>query len=257
MAQVPSALRLAVLAFLGLTLQASATNLVTNGGFESGNTGFSSDYTFWPIGYSFNHPIWGPVEDMDAGFYSVVDSANEIHGGFGGSPQAGSKFFVANGAVDTTQSVWKSQVISVTQANVAYRFEAYISSVVGPSLAPPMLSFQIGDGTTWTTLGATPSLSGAPRGQWYFSFADGIFQQAGDFIIRLRNDSNEATGNDLGVDSIFFGLRSQAPSFASNPGTGTPASFNPAVVPEPAAASLLVLGLGGLIALRRARRSAV
>ena len=114
-----------------------------------------------------------------------------------------------------------------------------------------MLSFQIGDGTTWTTLGATPSLSGAPRGQWYFSFADGIFQQPGDFIIRLRNDSNVASGNDLGVDSIYFGLRSAAPSFGANPGTGTPDSFNPAVVPEPSAASLLVLGIGGLIALRR------
>ena len=248
MAQVPSALRFAVLSYLGLALQASAINLVTNGDFESGNTGFSSDYAYWPIGTS---------GDMNAGYYSVVSSANQIHSGFGGGPQAGSNFFVANGAVDTTQSVWKSQVISVTRTDVAYRFEAYISSVVNPSLAPPMLSFQIGDGTTWTTLGATSSLSGAPRGQWYFSFADGIFQQAGDFIIRLRNDSNVAVGNDLGVDSIFFGLRSQAPSFASNPGTGTPASFNPAVVPEPAAASLLVLGLGGLIALRRARRSAV
>ena len=231
-----------IVALLGSALGASASNLVTNGDFESGNTGFSSDYTFWPIGTS---------GDMSAGYYSVVSSANQIHSGFGGGPQAGSRFFVANGAVDTTQSVWKSQVISVTQTNAAYRFEAYISSVVNPSLAPPMLSFQIGDGTTWTTLGATPSLSGAPRGQWYFSFADGIFQQPGDFIIRLRNDSNVASGNDLGVDSIYFGLRSAAPSFGANPGTGTPDSFNPAVVPEPSAASLLVLGIGGLIALRR------
>ena len=235
-----------IVALLGSALGASASNLVTNGDFESGNTGFSSDYTFWPIGTS---------GDMSAGYYSVVSSANQIHSGFGGGPQAGSRFFVANGAVDTTQSVWKSQVISVTQTNAAYRFEAYISSVVNPSLAPPMLSFQIGDGTTWTTLGATPSLSGAPRGQWYFSFADGIFQQPGDFIIRLRNDSNVASGNDLGVDSIYFGLRSAAPSFGANPGTGTPDSFNPAVVPEPSAASLLVLGIGGLIALRRSRKS--
>ena len=237
-----------IVALLGSALGASASNLVTNGDFESGNTGFSSDYTFWPIGTSGS---------MEAGYYSVVSSANQIHTGFGGGPQAGSNFFVANGAVDTTQSVWKSQVISVTRTDAAYRFEAYISSVVNPSLAPPMLSFQIGDGTTWTTLGATPSLSGAPRGQWYFSFADGIFQQAGNFIIRLRNDSNVAVGNDLGVDSIYFGLRTAAPSFGTNPGIGTPASVNPAVVPEPSAASLLVLGLGSLIALRRTRRSSV
>ena len=102
MRQILGVFRFAVLALLGTVAQGFATNLVFNGGFESGNTGFSSDYTFWPIGYSFTHPTWGLVEDMDAGFYSVVDSANEIHGGFGGSPQAGSNFFVANGAVDTT-----------------------------------------------------------------------------------------------------------------------------------------------------------
>ena len=238
-------LRILTFALFGFALKASASNLVTNGDFESGNSGFSSDYTFWPIGTS---------GDMSAGYYSVVSSANQIHSGFGGGPQAGSNFFVANGAVDTTQSVWKSQVISVTQTNAAYRFEAYISSVVNPTLAPPMLSFQIGDGTTWTTLGATPSLSGAPRGQWYFSFADGIFQQAGNFIIRLRNDSNVAVGNDLGVDSIYFGLRTAAPSFGTNPGIGTPASFNPAVVPEPSSASLLIAGAVGLLGMNRRRK---
>ena len=119
-----------LLAALGLVHGAFAVNLVTNGDFESGNSGFSTDYTFWPIGTS---------GDMGAGYYSVVSSANQIHSGFGGAPEGGSQFFVANGAVDTTQAVWKSQVISVTQANVAYRFEAYISSVVNPSLAPPSL----------------------------------------------------------------------------------------------------------------------
>ena len=136
---------------------------------------------------------------------------------------------------------------------MAYRFEAYISSVVNPDLAPPSLSFQIGNGTTWTTLGATPSLSDAPRGEWFFSFADGIFQQAGDFIIRLQNDSAVADGNDLGIDSIYFGLRTSAPSFGSNPGS-TPAIFNPAAVPEPASASLLIAGTIGLLALSRRRR---
>lgn len=240
---------------LGLSSGLFASNLVTNGDFESGNSGFSTDYTFFPIGHTYIDPVWGLVQDMDAGYYSVVNSANQIHRGFGGGPQAGSQFFVANGAVDTTQAVWKSQVISVTQTNQAYRFEAYISSVVDPSLAPPSLSFQIGNGTTWTTLGSTPSLSGAARGQWFFSFADGIFQQAGDFIIRLRNDSNVAAGNDLGVDSIYFGLRTGAPSFGTTPGTGTPTIFNPASVPEPSAGVLLALGIGGWLAVRRGRKS--
>jgi hypothetical protein len=233
----------------GLAVQVFATNLVTNGDFEAGNTGFSTDYTYFDPG----EKMFGGT-NMDAGYYSVVSNANHVHAGFSGGPEAGFQFLVANGAVDTSQSVWKSEVISVTETNQAYRFEAYISSVVPPSLAPPSLSFEIGNGTTWTALGMTPSLAGAPMGQWFFSYADGIFQQAGDFIIRLRNDSNILGGNDLGVDSIYFGLRSSAPSFGSNPGT-TPAIFNPSAVPEPSTGALLAMGIGGLMAWRRVRRS--
>jgi hypothetical protein len=60
------------------------------------------------------------------------------------------------------------------------------------------------------------------------------------------------------LDDIYFGLRTSAPSSGSTPGlsTGSLTTLNPSSVPEPSALSLLVVGIGGLIALRRVRRKA-
>ena len=249
MTQFSSALCLAVLAFLGLALQASATNLVTNGDFESGNTGFSSDYIF--------SSDLGPE-----GRYSVVSDASDVHPSFMGLPYFGNKFFVGNGGPDVNAAVWRSQVIQVTQPGVAYRFEAQISSMVWVTNQEyydgPDLFFEIGNGTNWTPLGSTISLQdGTPPGYWFLTFADGAFGQAGDYYIQLRNNSSVLGGNDFGIDSVFFGLRTDAPSYLDNPGDANPTVYNPAGVPEPGAGALIMLGLGSLIALRRARRSAV
>lgn len=252
--------------------EARATNLVTNGGFESGNTGFSSDYT-----YSTD---LGPE-----GVYSVVSDASTVHPAFTGSPYAGSKFFVGNGGPDVNAAVWRSQVVQVTQPGIAYRFEAQISSMVPvtnqeepetdwiydpvlddwiPVLTGntirnydgPELFFEIGNGTSWTPLGSTLSIAdGATPGNWFFTFADGAFGQAGDYYIQLRNNSTVFGGNDFGIDNIFFGLRTDAPSYPGTPGDANPAIYNPAGVPEPSSASLLLAGIGGLMALRLRRKS--
>lgn len=58
---------------------------------------------------------------------------------------------------------------------------------------------------------------------------------AGTYEIRLRNNQTAATGNDFGLDSIYFGLASAAPSAV--PGTGL--------------AAIGTLGLAGLARRRR------
>ncbi|NDF17549.1 MAG: PEP-CTERM sorting domain-containing protein [Verrucomicrobia bacterium] len=71
----------------------------------------------------------------------------------------------------------------------------------------------------------------------------------------MRNNSTVSSGNDLGVDDIYFGLRTDAPSYPATPGSASPTVYNPAAVPEPSTGALLALGIGGLIALRRKRRA--
>lgn len=211
------------LAASSMTCHASL-NLVTNGGFEAGNTGFTSDYVYQAA----------PVDPwLWAGEYSVAGDAHDTHPGFYGYAHSGNNFFVANGAEDTTQSVWMSQAISVTNAGQNYRFQAWICSVVPSNYAPPSLSFEISNnGQNWTALGSTPSLEGANEGEWFGASADVTLANAGTYFIRLRNNSNAYEGNDFGLDDIYFGLASGAP-------------------PVPAPGCVALLGLTGLVGGRR------
>lgn len=220
-----------------MALQAStstfATNLIVNGGFEAGNTNFSSDYNYRD---RFAGPLTSPAY-LDAGDYSVWSDASQVHPGFSGSAYSGNYFFIANGGTSTTAAVWQSQAITITQTGVAYRFQAFISSVVPSNFAPPSLEFEISSdsGTTWSGLGSTVSLSGANAGDWYQTYADTTLTTAGTYLIRMRNLATAASGNDFGLDNLYFGLASAAPTAV--PGSGL--------------AAIGSLGLAGLARRRR------
>ena len=236
---------------------ARATSLISNGDFSAGNTGFTS-------GYSYNTINPGP--ELVEGAYSVVTQASDVHAAWGGyydhtSGDSSGKYFVANASSDTSQTVWQSSLITVGQANTPYRFEAWLTKIYPYESNPPLLSFQIGDGTTWTNLGETASLDDANPGEWVFAYADGQFTSAGQYYVRLKNSNGASGGNDLGLDDVYFGLRSEAPSVGITPGVATPQSFSPQGVPEIDPAGLgsvaaLVTGVLGLLERRRLKRCA-
>ena len=237
--------------FFGSHQMAHAQNLILNGNFSSGNTGFSSQYSY----------VTGSGSANPEGVYSVVTKANDVHPAWGNyfdrtSGNSSGRYFVANASSDITKTVWQSNLLNVSQANTPYRFEAYLMAIYPLENNYPSLSFEIGNGTTWTTMGTTATLNS--RGNWTFTYVDGVFGGSGDFYVRLKNSNAAAGGNDLGLDDIYFGLRSAAPSSGTTPGvsSGSLTTFTPSAVPEPSALSLLVVGMGGVIALRRLRRKA-
>jgi hypothetical protein len=206
---------------------AMADNLVQNGGFESGNIGFYSDYTYKPA----------PVSPyLNEGQYSIAYNANTTHPGFTATANSGSKALYANGASSTTQIVWETGV-SIDAADT-YRFQAMVCSLVpttNSSFAPPSLAFEItADYVTWTTMGQSPALTNVAAGVWQGSYGDIAISGSGWYGIRLRNLATAGSGNDFGLDDVYFGLANDAPS-----------------VPAPGAAALI--GLAGVIGGRRRR----
>ena len=251
-------IRLLAIAAVAMLAAEARANLIANGDFSNGNTGFTSQYSYNTNNSNPNGP------ELAEGAYAVVTKPSDVHFAWGEyydhtSGNSSGKYFVANASNDTSKTVWQSNSISVSQANTPYRFEAWIQMIYPFESNPPSLSFEIGDGTAWTSLGQTLDLSDLDNygpGTWYFTYVDGQFASAGTYYVRLKNSNGANGGNDLGLDDIYFGLRSASPSFPTEPGVVTPQSFNPTPVPEPA--SLGLAATGGLAALgwtmRRRRR---
>ncbi len=203
---------------------AGGQNLIVNGDFEAGETGFTSDYSS-----AFARPL-----DHEGGFAVGNDPADHRSDtAFNGvSAFSGTEFLMANGSSDTTDAVWQGEnLISVTQANTAYRFEAQITTLfpINVVSAPgPILQFEIGDGTTFVPLGTSVTFTGADaKGVWKLAFIDGTFDAAGNYVIRLVNQQPALSGNDFAIDALYFGLSADAPSVGGNP-VGTPGSFSTA-----------------------------
>jgi gliding motility-associated-like protein len=120
------------------TVQVSSTssvNLVTNGGFESGNTGFTTGY---PVGTG---GTWGPVSI--AGTYLITNNPQTAHSNYVAcadhTPNPGANMMVVNGATTANTNLW-CQNITVTP-NTTYKFSMWATSTVASVPAVLQVSF--------------------------------------------------------------------------------------------------------------------
>ena len=229
-------------------------NLIVNGSFESGDTSFSSDYSYCPT------PVV-PPRVINEAEYGIIQSLNQAHSAWAAlgslAAQSGVNYFVANGAPDNELSPWMQDVtvnpedvvISSSNAPIYYRFQAYIASVY-PDGAQPQLAFEMSfnDDGRWQSL--TTSTAPTNAYQWFLTYRDGYFVTAPSNIsFRLRNTVTDAFGNDLAVDSIYFGCSTNAPAYGSNPINSIGAITG---IPEPGTwAAALFAGTAGYVRSRR------
>jgi gliding motility-associated-like protein len=111
-------------------------NLVVNGNFSGGNTGFNSDYN-----YVVDIP--GPQNEMvPEGTYTVINNPNLVHTGFAACTDhtGGGNMMVINGAADY-QDIW-CQTVTVNP-DAWYNVAAWVASV--NSSSPAELQFSIND----------------------------------------------------------------------------------------------------------------
>ena len=166
-------------------------NLVTNGDFSAGNTGFSTGHVYGTGG------AWGLLSN--AGQYAISTNANLTHNNFpscGDHTTGTGNYMIVNGSSSANLSVW-CQTITVSP-NTTYYFSAWITSVVSSS--PAILSFTVNG----SSLGPNHNVSSITcNWQNYFqTWTSGPATTTA--TICITNQNTAGGGNDFGLDDISF-----------------------------------------------------
>lgn len=180
---------------LGLLLAASAglakaqCNLVTNGNFTAGGSGFTSNYL---------ERCESAISLYPEGTYCVSGQANDHHNGFAACNNGGN-IMVVNGAVSQLspgvyKSVW-SQTIAV-KPNRNYTFSVDAATVVNLSAAVLRLSVN-GSSAGTSTLSLTNCSWQTLTYVWYSGSATTA-------VLNITDENTAPSGNDFALDNISF-----------------------------------------------------
>ena len=199
--------KLAMLVCLGsLAASQASANLIFNGDFEAGNTGFSSDYTY--IAPGTVNPPGAPDQGQsdytlwDEGTYSVGTDPNSLHASwaiFGDHTTGIGDMMIVNGAASPV-SVWQGTLTSALVVGQTYEFSAWVANLFPPPVgvgtsptAPAQLQFSIGG----NQIGASFTAPGV--GVWSEFTATFV---AGSEPIAVLDLNTVPNGNDFALDDI-------------------------------------------------------
>ncbi len=198
-----------------------STELVVNGNFEAGNTGFVT-------GYTYNAAANGLYPE---GNYAVNNNANFNHNNFWGTDKtsggAGTgKFMIVNGA-PSLQTVWTQTVTGLTIGTTYYLSAWGLNLAAGAS---PLIQFAVNGtpiGTNVTLTGGATSLPAGTLYPWQ-RFYTTFIASSTSVVLSIVDLQTAAGGNDFGLDDISMSTLGK-PGFTtttsvSGPGTMCPGS---------------------------------
>jgi gliding motility-associated-like protein len=168
----------------------TGTNLVVNGNFSQGLSGFTSNYTIGTGG------PWGALSNE--GTYTVSTNPQSTHTGFqpcGDHTSGNGNMLVVNGASLAGSSVW-CQTVNVAP-NTQYAFSAWLTSVHPES--PAQLQFTINGVPVGNPLQAAPGTCN--WNQFYSIWNSGAATVA---TLCIANQNTGTSGNDFALDDIAF-----------------------------------------------------
>ncbi|MFN5620781.1 MAG: PKD-like domain-containing protein [Flavobacteriales bacterium] len=186
-----------------------ATELVTNGNFNAGNTGFVTGYTFVADGP-------GNTELVPEGTYSVATNANNLHSAFNGTGFGGSgNFMIINGS-PTITTIWSQNNIAV-QPNTTYYFSAWGLTLVNGNNAA--LQFSI-NGSQVGSIAYLPNGTTSAPYPWERFYGQWNSGNNTSVDLSIVNLQLALGGNDFGLDNISFGTFSPI-ALAVTPGANS------------------------------------
>lgn len=201
-----------------------AQELVVNGDFTAGNTGFISDYMFLPDLPGVNNEL---VPDTGTRGYGVGTNGQNYHPNFWGIDHTNNSvgprnMMIVNGKGGTLR-IWE-QTVNV-DPDTDYYFSAWAMSV---NAAPPYarLRFEVNGVQVGTIaeLGPGPSntVQANANDRWVRFYSDPVWNSgsiSGPITIRIVNLEPALGGNDFALDDISFGTLSTFINLTSGPGT--------------------------------------
>lgn len=167
------------------TAETTGTNLITNGSFSSGNSGFTSQYNFANPNTTEGQYFTGTSPAAwNASMSACVDHTT-----------GSGNMMMVNGSPAANVEVWR-QTITVTP-NTNYTFSTWIQALWPPN--PAQLQFSINGNTVGSVI--TASLPTCTWTQFHTNWNSGNAVTA---IISIVNKNTFVQGNDFALDDIFF-----------------------------------------------------
>ena len=214
---------------LAPSIASAATNLITNGDFSAGFSGFTTSYN-----------IVAPTANsmVPEGRITIADNPVGVHHFWVNLGATGNPMLIANGSPTSNLTIWQESAINVVSGKT-YNFSADVMNVCcnvtfHGTNSPSTIKFEIStNGTTWTDLVDHTTTPPADAGISDLVTATYIAGLTGQIDLRAINTIDVRSGNDFALDNL---------SFAS-------------AVPEPGTWAMLFLGFGAIGLMMRRRQS--
>ena len=191
--------------------------LVVNGNFDAGNTGFTSGYGFRP---SWTYPAvaTGAANSSlwDENYYGIGTNARYYHTNFWGnrdhtpSPDGGN-YMIVNGNTNAGTAIWQEVVTVLPNTN--YYFSAWAMSLNADG-HDAVLQFEVNGVLVGSTATLTAGVTNDNNNGWIRFYSNPKWNSgsvSGPITIRIRNVEPAAGGNDFGLDDISFGTLDPLP----------------------------------------------
>jgi gliding motility-associated-like protein len=167
------------------TAEVTGPNLIINGNFNAGNSGFTSQYTYAnPNTTEGEYFVGTNPQAWNASLSPCTDHTT-----------GSGNMMLVNGSPTPGVEVWK-QTVNITP-NTNYTFSTWIQALWPPN--PAQLQFSINGNTIGSVI--TASLPTCTWTQFYTNWNSGTASAA---VISIVNKNTQIQGNDFALDDISF-----------------------------------------------------